>query len=119
MEPDHESNVLLYFDDVLIFSEYKSSYLETIEHHFDIIEKLLDFEALLVMRERTPITKNLIDNGAKEIILLGQNVNAWFGKGLDESDWTFARLIRELSKLEIERIRYITSQTFRQVKLYT
>ena len=24
--------------------------------------------------------------------------NAWFGKGLDESDWTFARLIRELSK---------------------
>ena len=51
----------------------------------------------------------LIENGAKEIILLGQNVNAWFGKGLDESDWTFARLIRELSKLEIERIRYITS----------
>tara|TARA_A100000164_G_scaffold245150_1_gene218006 strand:- start:230 stop:1180 length:951 start_codon:yes stop_codon:yes gene_type:complete len=28
----------------------------------DIIEKLLDFEALLVMRERTPITKNVIDN---------------------------------------------------------
>ena len=51
----------------------------------------------------------LIENGAKEIILLGQNVNAWLGKGLDESDWTFARLIRELSKLEIERIRYITS----------
>ena len=35
----------------------------------------------------------LIENGAKEIILLGQNVNAWLGKGLDESDWTFARLI--------------------------
>ncbi len=28
----------------------------------DAIEQLLDFEALLVMRERTPITKNLIDN---------------------------------------------------------
>jgi phosphoglycerate dehydrogenase-like enzyme len=28
----------------------------------DAIEKLLDFEALLIMRERTPITKNLIDN---------------------------------------------------------
>ena len=51
----------------------------------------------------------LIKNGAKEIILLGQNVNAWLGKGLDDSDWTFARLIRELSELEIERIRYITS----------
>ena len=28
----------------------------------DAIEQLSDFEALLVMRERTPITKNLIDN---------------------------------------------------------
>ena len=28
----------------------------------DAIDQLLDFEALLVMRERTPITKNLIDN---------------------------------------------------------
>ena len=28
----------------------------------DAIEQLLDFEALLIMRERTPITKNLLDN---------------------------------------------------------
>ncbi len=28
----------------------------------DILEQLADFEALLIMRERTPITKNLIDN---------------------------------------------------------
>ncbi len=28
----------------------------------DAIEQLLDFEALLIMRERTPITKNLINN---------------------------------------------------------
>ena len=28
----------------------------------DVIEQLADFEALLIMRERTPITKNLIDN---------------------------------------------------------
>jgi D-3-phosphoglycerate dehydrogenase len=28
----------------------------------DAIEQLTDFEALLIMRERTPITKNLIDN---------------------------------------------------------
>ena len=27
----------------------------------DAIEQLSDFEALLIMRERTPITKNLID----------------------------------------------------------
>ena len=28
----------------------------------EVIEQLADFEALLIMRERTPITKNLIDN---------------------------------------------------------
>ena len=28
----------------------------------EAIEQLADFEALLVMRERTPVTKNLIDN---------------------------------------------------------
>ena len=28
----------------------------------EAIEQLADFEALLIMRERTPVTKNLIDN---------------------------------------------------------
>ena len=28
----------------------------------EVLEQLADFEALLVMRERTPITKNLVDN---------------------------------------------------------
>ena len=31
----------------------------------DAIEKLVEFEALLIMRERTPITKNLIENLTK------------------------------------------------------
>ena len=31
----------------------------------DAIEQLMDFEALLIMRERTPITKNLINNLSK------------------------------------------------------
>ena len=35
---------------------------EPFEDEADAIEQLSDFEALLIMRERTPITKNLIDN---------------------------------------------------------
>ena len=35
---------------------------EPFEDEAEAIEKLADFEALLIMRERTPITKNLIDN---------------------------------------------------------
>ena len=54
---------------------------------------------------------NLAKNGAKEIILLGQNVNAY--KGIRERDnkvINFAELIRYISKIEgIERIRHTTS----------
>ncbi len=44
----------------------------------DVIEQLSDFEALLIMRERTSITKNLIDNlnNLKFIITSGMRNNA-------------------------------------------
>ncbi len=44
----------------------------------DTIEQLSDFEALLIMRERTPITKNLIDNlnNLKYIITSGSRNKA-------------------------------------------
>ena len=35
---------------------------EPFEDEADALDKLVDFEALLIMRERTPITKNLIEN---------------------------------------------------------
>ncbi len=44
----------------------------------DILEQLADFEALLIMRERTPITKNIIDNltNLKFIITSGSRNNS-------------------------------------------
>jgi len=49
--------------------------------------------------------KYLVDNGAKEIILLGQNVNAYNYK-----DYKLSNLILEIEKLsKIKRIRYTTS----------
>ena len=38
---------------------------EPFENEDDLIDKLSDFEALLVMRERTPITKNIIESLTK------------------------------------------------------
>ena len=35
---------------------------EPFQDEADALEQLTDFEALLIMRERTPITKNLIEN---------------------------------------------------------
>ena len=51
--------------------------------------------------------KELISNGVQEIILLGQNVNAWSNSNNNAMD--FADLIYELSLLEIKRIRFTTS----------
>lgn len=54
--------------------------------------------------------KRLVDQGTVEIMLLGQNVNAFHGEAPDGSVWSLARLMEELSKISgLERIRYITS----------
>lgn len=54
--------------------------------------------------------KHLLKIGAKEITLLGQNVNGYHGQGLDGSEWSLGRLIYALAELDgIKRIRYTTS----------
>ncbi|MCB2080996.1 MAG: tRNA (N6-isopentenyl adenosine(37)-C2)-methylthiotransferase MiaB [Rickettsiales bacterium] len=52
----------------------------------------------------------LVQQGVQEITLLGQNVNAYHGTGLDGDTWNLARLIRHLAKIRgVARIRYTTS----------
>lgn len=51
--------------------------------------------------------KDLVDNGYKEITLLGQNVNA-YGKDLDEGK-DFSDLLESVAKLGIPRLRFTTS----------
>lgn len=54
--------------------------------------------------------KNLVAAGAREIQLLGQNVNAYHGAGLDGGDWNLGRLIFAVAEIEgVQRIRYTTS----------
>ena len=54
--------------------------------------------------------KKLINVGVREITLLGQNVNAWSFKGLNDQNWGLGRLIDELAKInELKLIRYTTS----------
>ena len=49
--------------------------------------------------------KNLVENGVKEITLLGQNVNAY-----KDNNYKISNLILEIEKLStVERIRYTTS----------
>jgi tRNA-2-methylthio-N6-dimethylallyladenosine synthase len=52
----------------------------------------------------------LVAGGAKEIQLLGQNVNAFHGESSDGKDWTLGKLIKHLANINgLERIRYTTS----------
>jgi tRNA-2-methylthio-N6-dimethylallyladenosine synthase len=51
----------------------------------------------------------LMASGTREITLLGQNVNAWHGEGLDGTVWSFAQLVTALADRGLPRIRYTTS----------
>ncbi|MEP0391576.1 MAG: tRNA (N6-isopentenyl adenosine(37)-C2)-methylthiotransferase MiaB [Erythrobacter sp.] len=54
--------------------------------------------------------RKLIEAGAREITLLGQNVNAWAGEDDAGRPVGLAGLIRAIAKLDgVERIRYTTS----------
>jgi tRNA-2-methylthio-N6-dimethylallyladenosine synthase len=54
--------------------------------------------------------RRLVGSGARELTLLGQNVNAYHGAGPDGRDWTLGRLIRAVAEIDgLARIRYTTS----------
>ena len=54
--------------------------------------------------------KQLAATGTKDLMLLGQNVNAWHGEGADGNPSDLSRLIKAVAEIDgIERIRYVTS----------
>ena len=55
-------------------------------------------------------TKKYITNGIKEIILLGQNVNAYHGVSSDGKSRDLSYLINKIAEIDqVKRIRYMTS----------
>jgi tRNA-2-methylthio-N6-dimethylallyladenosine synthase len=62
--------------------------------------------ALSVLAE----ARRMVATGAREIALLGQNVNAYHGEGPDGRVWTLTRLLTEMAEIEgLQRLRYTTS----------
>ncbi|HEU0218566.1 MAG TPA: tRNA (N6-isopentenyl adenosine(37)-C2)-methylthiotransferase MiaB [Stellaceae bacterium] len=54
--------------------------------------------------------EQLVAGGAREITLLGQNVNAYHGAAPDGGEWRLGDLLRALARLPgVERLRYTTS----------
>src|ERR1700709_2009842 len=62
--------------------------------------------AATILRE----ARHLVSQGAREITLLGQNVNAWLGEAPQGGTWGLGRLLRELANIPgLLRLRYATS----------
>lgn len=54
--------------------------------------------------------ERLLQNGAREITLLGQNVNAFHGEGPDGKPWGLGKLFHRLADIPgLKRLRYTTS----------
>jgi tRNA-2-methylthio-N6-dimethylallyladenosine synthase len=54
--------------------------------------------------------KRLVSQGAREIALLGQNVNAYHGEAPGGGEWGLARLLHALAEIPgLDRLRYTTS----------
>ena len=54
--------------------------------------------------------RKLAGQGARELTLLGQNVNAYHGAGPDGREWGLARLLYALAEIPgLDRLRYMTS----------
>jgi tRNA-2-methylthio-N6-dimethylallyladenosine synthase len=54
--------------------------------------------------------RRLADAGVREITLIGQNVNAYHGEGLDGRTWSLGRMLAELARIAgLARLRYTTS----------
>ena len=60
---DYQNVSQQFFDLEKLSGKYEFKiFNEAFSDEDEAIEKLADFQAILIMRERTPITKNLIDN---------------------------------------------------------
>jgi len=54
--------------------------------------------------------RGLVEQGVREVTLLGQNVNAYDGVGEDGTVWSLAQLAQGLAQIPgLDRIRYMTS----------
>jgi tRNA-2-methylthio-N6-dimethylallyladenosine synthase len=54
--------------------------------------------------------RRLVDNGVREITLIGQNVNAFHGDGPDGKAWPLGKLVEHLAAMsDVLRLRYTTS----------
>ncbi len=102
-------------------NDYKISRKNSVNAWIPIIEGCNNFCTYCIVpftrgRERSRLpeeiireAKNIVNEGYKEITLLGQNVDS-YGKDLKNDNITLANLLRELNKIEGNfRIRFVTS----------
>jgi len=77
--------------------------------HFCVVPYTRGPEYSRPLKQIVSEVNSLVNNGTKEIILLGQNVNA-YNFSANNKNFTLSSLIRELNNIKkLQRIRYMTS----------
>ena len=104
------------FDHIPYVSETKASTFLTVQEgcnkfcHFCVVPYTRGAEYSRPVADLIKEAKHLVSIGAKELTLLGQNVNAFHGEGANGRIWSLAELIEEFALIDgLERIRYTTS----------
>ena len=112
-----EFNVIKKFDELTKIpnSQNKISSYITIQEgcdkfcHFCVVPYTRGPEYSRPYKQILEEVNHLVDNGAKEIILLGQNVNA-YNYSENNNNFKLSSLIKELNNIKnLNRIRYMTS----------
>ncbi|MCP4922484.1 MAG: tRNA (N6-isopentenyl adenosine(37)-C2)-methylthiotransferase MiaB [bacterium] len=78
--------------------------------HFCVVPYTRGAETSRPVQDILRETKALVDQGVKEVSLLGQNVNAYHGEGVQGGIESLSSLLQILSEVKgVERLRYVTS----------
>ncbi|MBI28571.1 MAG: tRNA-2-methylthio-N(6)-dimethylallyladenosine synthase [Alphaproteobacteria bacterium MarineAlpha5_Bin11] len=104
------------FDELIYNNNSNSSAFVTIQEGCDkfctfcVVPYTRGSEYSRPINEILKEVKNYTGSGVKEVVLLGQNVNAYHGNDIDKNERSFSYLINKISEIEkIKRIRYMTS----------
>ena len=97
-------------NDFMIIDERKKSYKLTAENIVRLANRKTGVGYSRPFADVVAEAKDMVAKGAKEIVLLGQNVNAWHGEDENGKASSLDKLIYALAKIEgLYRIRFVTS----------
>ena len=107
------------FDELPIPDSYGPSSFLTIQEGCDkfcsycVVPYTRGAEISRPVKDIVDEAKEFVEQGTREVVLLGQNVSAYHGKDVDGNEVSLAKLMEVLANVDgIERLRFVTSHPY-------